>query len=81
MLLFLCVNIYSIYDIPCHHCVNWTGFPLPVFVELPPFSGEKDFFWFSIVIDIFVAIFFSFIVGLIFKFIWSKISARRVELK
>ncbi len=86
--MFLCANIFTIYDTSCHHCVNWTGFPLPIFVESIVSGGKgsfgkyvKEFFLFSLIIDVLIAIIFSFVVGLISKFVWSRISSRRVKLK
>jgi xanthine/uracil permease len=88
VILFLCLNIYTIYDTPCHHCANWIGFPLPVFVEFitssenNPFGKQvKEFYWFSIVINIFITLVFSFITGVIFRMIWSKLSSRQTNLK
>lgn len=48
------------------------GLPFPIF-----YGG--DFILRGLIGNILVAIIFSFIIGLIFKFVWSKISVRRLR--
>ena len=86
------LNIYQIYtteNSPCHHCTYWYGFPLPFYeryVTSCEFSGGlsfgcyvSEFSWIGTIANILVAIFFSFVLGLIFKFVWSKIAARKLN--
>ena len=37
--------------------------------------------WFGLIADIFIAISFSVLLGLIFNFVWSKLASRRINLK
>ena len=61
--------------------VYYFGFPFPIF-EWNHYSPIARQFHFSgLVANIFVAVISSFVLGFIFKFVWSKISSRRVKLK
>ena len=90
--LMLVFNLFSIFGMnhpPCHHCADWFGFPLPFYVryltdcELSKnisvicYTGE--FSWFGTVANISIAIIFSFAVGLIFKFVREKYTAKRLK--
>ena len=50
-----------------------------------PFNWDENFFTVidgaGGIINILIAAFCSFVFGFLFKFIWSKISSRRIELK
>ena len=50
-----------------------------------PFNWDENFFTIingaGGILNILIATFCSFVFGFLFKFIWSKISARRIELK
>ena len=60
--------------------ISYFGFPFPIFYGKSYYSLNQ-FNLAALVVNILAAIFFSFVVGLTFKFIWSKISSRRVKLK
>jgi hypothetical protein len=86
ILLFIAINLYA--DRPlankatrlCFHCLNEWGFPFRYF-EAGGNPGIERYFWLGLVGDIFVALIFSFLVGLVFKFVWSKLASRRINLK
>jgi|SRR5688572_28027125 hypothetical protein len=52
------------------------GFPIPMF-------SYPDFFMYIkyLFINAFVYVFCGFVFGFLFKFVWSKISSRRIEVK
>ncbi len=92
MISLICLNLF-VYLRFCHHCVRVAGFP---FIFWEQFAGGwyyspelgshfpddfEHFFPLNLVADILFAIIFSFISGLIFKFVWVKISSQRVKLK
>lgn len=83
IVLFLCLNYYTVmqaFDNMCFDCMRVFGFPF-TFVETGGYVTHTDIFWFSLIVDILIALIFSAVIGLIFKFIWSKLSKRRPELK
>ena len=57
------------------------GFPFPFYQAIIGLPNSFYFDWIGLIVDILIAVAFSFILGLIFKFVWSKISSRRVILK
>lgn len=75
----------------CHHCVRILGFPFPFWESFAgngyysPESGlsfPDDFERFNIwylVADILFNLVFSLGMGFIFKFVWSKIAARKLN--
>ena len=72
---FICINIIDTIQMLrnlCHHCVEKYGFPFNFYESLPMVS--ENFLWFGLIGDILFAIVFSFIVGLFFKYLWSKVS-------
>lgn len=83
-ILFLLIQIYSYIDLKLTqeelthlsginlHIIPMWGFPLPNYYG-------KEFVIFGIVGNIIMALVFSFIVGLISKFVWSKIAARKIK--
>ncbi len=78
--LFIGLNIYSLaanYG-ECIDCYGRFGFHFPL-----EDSGNLlvNIMWFGLIADILFALIFSFVVGLIFKSIWSKIISRRLNLK
>jgi tryptophan-rich sensory protein len=92
LLLFLCANILIFLNSHCHHCVRVAGFPLVFWeqfmgnINFTPEKGSsnndfENFYPFNLISDIAIAIIFCFVIGLIFKFIWSKILSSRTELK
>jgi len=66
--------------IPCFDCQWETGFPFAYHQE-SGFVEPSRYLWFGLIADVIIAVIFSFIIGLIFRFIWSKISSHRTELK
>lgn len=89
---FLCINLFIFFYSQCHHCLTVAGFPI-IFWEkfVGGFYGSLDnpaddnfyehFFAYKLFADILIAVFSSFVVGLIFKFINSKIVSRHLFLK
>ncbi len=62
----------------CDDC-GWSfGVPFRLYQEVGFFS-VKEFLWFGLTADILIAITFSFIVGLILKFVWEKLTAKRLK--
>jgi hypothetical protein len=81
VLFFLIANIYSVLpptraDQVCFDCYESFGFPF-VFYESGTISHLSQFIWAGVVANISIALFAGFILGLIFKFVWSKIAQRR----
>jgi hypothetical protein len=63
----------------CFDCGMKTGFPFP-YHQGSGYVGDGQILWFGLIADILIAVFFSFILGLIFKFVASKMAARNIEL-
>lgn len=66
--------------LPCFDCQWKTGFPFAYHQE-SSLVNSAGYLWFGVIADTLIAIIFSFVIGLIFRFVWSKISSRRIELK
>lgn len=76
-------NTLTFFNSQCHHCINRAGFPM-IFWErfigtiyynpADGFSSDdfEHFFIYNLIADVLVTIAFSFILGLIFKSVWSK---------
>jgi hypothetical protein len=92
ILVIIILNLYTIYlRTGCHHCAFWFGFPLPFYVSYITncetenisfgcYTGEIS--WFGTVANILFTAIFCLVTGLVFKFVWSKISRRGgAELK
>lgn len=62
----------------CFDCYKTWGFPF-VMHESGTMLHLSNFIWSGVVANVFIAIFFSFIVGLIFKFIWSKLPEKQLK--
>jgi hypothetical protein len=56
------------------------GLPFAIY-EWSGYSTKSTFYLTGLLGDVFTVVVFSFLLGLIFKSIWSKISSRRVKLK
>ncbi len=66
----------------CNYCGRSVGFPFRFYEDSK--YGEQfqsSIIWFALISDVFILLIFSFIIGLIFNFIWSKISSRSSPLK
>lgn len=59
------------------------GFPYNFYKEYLDKSCKTSgqILWFGLIADVFITITLSFLLGLIFKFIWSKFASRRINLK
>jgi hypothetical protein len=91
IIFFVCFNIFLFLRSTCHHCVYFAGFPLKFYEEFKstiyfnPATREsftedfRHFFEYNLIADVLFTIVFSFLIGLIFKFVWSKISARKMK--
>ena len=67
-------NIFSFFinfDAMCFDCYETWGFPFAIY-ESGTMSHLSRFIWAGVVANFFLTVVFSFILGLIFKFIWSK---------
>jgi len=79
----ICANIYT--ALPdkkggmCFDCYETYGFPFALY-ESGTILHLDEFIWAGVVADISIAIVFSLMLGLIFKYVWSKISSRPVSL-
>ncbi len=85
ILLFVIANLIS--AIPdnkgfkiCFDCYHTYGFPF-VMHEEGTMLHLDQFIWSGVVANIAIALFISFLIGLVFKFIRSKILTSRVKLK
>lgn len=77
--LFVGTNLFIIWrDGTCQDYSVYLGFPLPFFS--PSCDYSLHIVWQLLVIDILLILICSLVIGLIFKFIWSKITARKLEL-
>ncbi len=82
ILFFICANIYT--ALPdrkggiCFDCYETYGFPFALH-ESGTILHLDEFIWAGAVADISMAIVFSLILGLIFKYVWSKVSLRRMN--
>lgn len=54
------------------------GFPLPIF-QGNTYRSIDQLNFVTLIINILITIFFCFVISLIYKFIWSKISARKLK--
>jgi hypothetical protein len=52
------------------------GFPFPFYHEQIGNPNFSEFYWTVVFVDILIGLFFSFILGLIFKLAWSKIATK-----
>ena len=83
ILFFVFANVYA--SLPereisiCFDCYVTYGFPFAMY-ESGSILHLKEFIWVGVVANVSATIFFSIILGLIFKYVWSKISSRRVNL-
>jgi hypothetical protein len=85
------LNLYQIFGTshpPCHHCVDWLGFPLPFYQEYITSCKVGDgsfgcyvgeFTLVGTILNIFITVLFSFFVGLFFKFVWSKFFSQKLQ--
>ncbi len=80
--IFLTLNYlsYLLNKVSCADCSYKFGFPFYLH-QYGGFSTVDDFLWFGLIADSLFALVFSFVIGFITKFVWSKISSRRTHLK
>lgn len=57
----------------------WAGFPVPFYQVVIAYPNSAYFSLIGLIINIVVALSGSFIIGLIFKFVWSKIGQKRLQ--
>ncbi len=62
----------------CDDCMIRFGFPF-TFHEKGRFFNVNQFIWSGLVVDILVAITFSFVSGIIFKFVWEKLTMKKLR--
>lgn len=70
ILLFIGVNVYGFNENPAR--LDDISFGIPFSIQDGGYLFE-DVIWLGLFGDILFAIFFSLILGLVFKFVWSKI--------
>ena len=81
VILFVCLNYYTVmqnYDGLCFDCIFYFGFPFTS-VEHGGYVTRTIIHWLGLFADFLITLIFSFILGLIFKFVWSKIAARKLN--
>ncbi len=69
----------QIYFLSGDDCIS--GFPLFMYNRGLASPNGSYIIWVGLIGNILIALVFSFVLGLIFKFIWSKIATRRSPLK
>lgn len=62
----------------CSHR-KFYGFPFFYYERCEGLVSTKQIFWNGLYANLFVAVLFSFIVGLIFKFVWSKFQTNNLR--
>lgn len=62
----------------CFDCVEEYGFPF-TYLETGGFVSITKILWLGLIADVLIAITFSFLIGLIFKFIWSKFTSNELR--
>lgn len=88
-ILFLIIHVYNFWEImtivePVSSQISigliyYFGFPFPIF-EWNHYSPiARQFYFLGLAVNMLIALIFSIVLGLIFKFIWSKISARKLK--
>ena len=81
LLLFLMINYFSYLSFPkpyISHALHKFGFPFAVYAD-GGFEYTEQILWFGLIADILTALSFSFILGFVFRHIWSKITARQFK--
>ena len=81
LFLFPVINYFSYLSFPkpyITHALHKFGFPFTVYAD-GGFEYTKQILWFGLIADILIALIFSFILGFVFRFIWSKITARQLK--
>jgi hypothetical protein len=64
------------------HTYDRFGFGFPFFVyDYKSYVAKEGINEVGLILTIMCSLFFSFLLGLIFKFVWSKTLSRRTELK
>lgn len=91
MALIVVITILLYLNSQCHHCVRIFGFP---FIFWEQFAGNihyspdtgmsfpedfESFYIWSLIGDILFALIFSLGLSFIFRFVWSKIAARKLK--
>ncbi len=80
--LFVALNYLSYFSpanmFSCDDCVIRFGFPF-YFYEKGGFISIKQFIWSGFFVDFGIAIIFSFAFGLIFKFVWEKLTMKKLR--
>jgi hypothetical protein len=82
ILIFIFLNYLSFVSNECSEWIDdcgWSfGFPFNLYME-GGFISFKEILWLGLIADIFIAITFSFALGLVFRFVWSKIAPRKLR--
>jgi ABC-type antimicrobial peptide transport system permease subunit len=81
ILVFIAINFFDFntrYSEWCSNCDSGFGFPFRLHEPGGLVSGWGVLFY-GLVADILIATIFSFIIGLIFKFVWEKVAAKRLR--
>ncbi len=62
----------------CYACEMTKGFPF-AYYNKGVLVGTGRLLWFGLIADILIAIVFSLVIGLIFKVVWEKFTAKRLK--
>ena len=89
ILIMFALNLYTVYRMKgCHHCNYFFGYPLTFYSGIITecvignagfICNVWEFSWFGAIVDVLTAVIFSFVVGLIFKFVWGKFTMKRLK--
>lgn len=81
ILFFIAANFYTILPkskVICFDCYNTFGFPFNMHEE-GTILHLNQFIWSGVVANFAVGLVFSFVLGIIFKLIWSKFTAQKLK--
>ncbi len=81
LILIILANLYTLLPdngILCFDCYQSWGFPFAIH-ESGTILHLSNFIWVGVVANFFLTAIFSFIIGLIFKFIWSKLQEKQLK--
>jgi hypothetical protein len=84
LILFIILNFLSAIlshrpGIQSCHAIYESGFPVTAHVKEAGFYYVNQFVWSGVIANATVALIASFIIGLSFKFIWSRITSHRLR--
>lgn len=78
MFLFSMVTLDRQDQIICFDCQMPVGFPF-AYYQSEGFVEPARYLWFGLIGDVVFGIIFCFMIGLIFKFVWEKFTAKKLK--